>query len=393
MSKPSIGVAVIGAGMAGRAHANGYRSAPAVFSADLPQVRLVAIADAHEPFAVDTARRYGYERAETSWQAIAEAADIDAVSVVVANDLHREIVEALLDAGKHVLCEKPLAPSVADGQAMVDRAEKSDRVAAVGFTFRRSPAINAIRQQVTEGVLGPVMHFNGHYWCDYGFNPDAPMSWRYKGAPGSGALADIGTHLVDLGEFLCGPVESVRGTVLSTVVADRPIALGAAVGHAAAVPVSDVREPVENEDIATFSATFADGATGTFSVSRIAYGMANALGFEVFCRGGAAAFDLSRAAEFTIADPTPAPAVNGYRQVQIEPAHPYITRGIPMDFPSVGHGQNDFFTFQARAFLDEIAGLDELPRCPRLAEGLHNLRVLDAIVASARRDGSAVPVQ
>jgi predicted dehydrogenase len=393
MSKPSIGVAVIGAGMAGRAHANGYRSAPAVFSADLPQVRLVAIADAHEPFAVDTARRYGYERAETSWQAIAEAADIDAVSVVVANDLHREIVEALLDAGKHVLCEKPLAPSVADGQAMVDRAEKSDRVAAVGFTFRRSPAINAIRQQVTEGVLGPVMHFNGHYWCDYGFNPDAPMSWRYKGAPGSGALADIGTHLVDLGEFLCGPVESVRGTVLSTVVADRPIALGAAVGHAAAVPVSDVREPVENEDIATFSATFADGATGTFSVSRIAYGMANALGFEAFCRGGAAAFDLSRAAEFTIADPTPAPVVNGYRQVQVGPAHPYITRGIPMDFPSVGHGQNDFFTFQARAFLDEIAGLDELPRCPRLAEGLHNLRVLDAIVASARRDGSAVPVQ
>ena len=84
---------------------------------------------------------------------------------------------------------------------------------------------------------------------------------------------------------------------------------------------------------------------------------------------------------------------NGYRQVQIGPAHPYITRGIPMDFPSVGHGQNDFFTFQARAFLDEIAGLDELPRCPRLAEGLHNLRVLDAIVASARRDGSAVPVQ
>jgi predicted dehydrogenase len=79
--------------------------------------------------------------------------------------------------------------------------------------------------------------------------------------------------------------------------------------------------------------------------------------------------------------------------VQVGPAHPYITRGIPMDFPSVGHGQNDFFTFQARAFLDEIAGLDELPRCPRLAEGLHNLRVLDAIVASARRDGSAVPVQ
>jgi predicted dehydrogenase len=393
LSNPSIGVAVIGAGMAGRAHASGYRSAPTVFGSGLPGVRLVAIADAHEPFAVDTARRYGYQRAETGWQAVAEAPDIDAVSVVVANDLHREIVEALLDAGKHVLCEKPLAPSVADGQAMVDRAEKSDQVAAVGFTFRRSPAINAIRQQVTAGVLGPVTHFNGHYWCDYGFNPEAPMSWRYKGGPGSGALADIGTHLVDIGEFLCGPVETVRGTVLSTMVKDRPLPLGAAVGHAAGVPVSDVRELVENEDIATFTATFAGGGTGTFSVSRIAFGLANGLGFEVFCSGGAAAFDLGRASEFTIADGTPAGEVNGYRQVLIGPAHPYIARGLPMDFPSVGHGQNDFFTFQARAFLEEIAGLDELPRCPPLAEGLHNLRVLDAIVASAHADGQAVPIR
>ena len=392
MASSSIGVAVIGAGMAGRAHASGYRSAPAVFGSDLPEVRLVAIADAHEPFAVDTARRYGYQRAETSWQAIAAADDVDAVSVVVANPLHREIVEALLDAGKHVLCEKPLAASVADGQAMADRAAKSDRVAAVGFTFRRSPAIAAIREQVTEGGLGPVTHFSGHYWCDYGSDPDAPMSWRYRGEPGSGALADIGTHLVDIGEFLCGPVRSVRGTVLRTVTPDRPVPLGTAVGHAGGVPVSDQREQVGNEDIATFTATFDGGATGTFSVSRIAFGLPNALGFEVFCAGGAAAFDLNRASEFTIADRAPAAPVNGYRQVLIGPAHPYITRGLPMDFPSVGHGQNDFFTYQARAFLDEVAGLGQLPRCPGLAEGLHNLRVLDAVAASARHDGQAVSV-
>jgi predicted dehydrogenase len=391
VSRSSIGVAVIGAGMAGRAHASGYRSAPTVFDTDLPDVRLVAIADAHEPFAVDAAKRYGYERAETSWEAIVDAADIDAVSVVVANVLHREIVEALLAAGKHVLCEKPLAPSVDDGQAMVDVAEKSDCVAAVGFTFRRSPAINAIRQQVTEGDLGRIVHFNGRYWCDYGFNPDAPMSWRYRGGPGSGALADIGSHLVDLGEFFCGPVETVRGAVLSTLIPDRPVPLGAAVGHAGGVPVSDVREPVENEDVVTFTATFAGGAVGTFSASRIAYGMPNALGFEVFCEGGAAAFDLERASEFTIADRTPAGPVNGYRQVLVGPAHPYITRGLPMDFPSVGHGQNDFFTFQARAFLDEIAGLDHLPRCPSLADGLHNLRVLDAVVAAAHGNVVRVP--
>src|SRR2546430_1556787 len=164
MGKSSIGVAVIGAGMAGRAHASGYRAAPAVFG---------------------------------------------------------------------------------------------DGVAGIGFTFRRSPAMNAIREQITEGGLGAPVHFSGHYWCDYGVSPEARMSWRYRGGPGTGALADIGTHLVDVAEFLCGPVQSVRGTVLRTMVPDRPVPLGTAVGHAGGVPLSDVREPVENEDIATFPATFA----------------------------------------------------------------------------------------------------------------------------------------
>src|SRR5205823_1792994 len=247
MNTASIGGAVSGAGMAGRAHAAGYRSATTVFEPGLPDVRLVAIADLNEKFATDAARRYGYERAESSWQAIAEAPDIDAVSVVVANSLHREIAEALLAAGKHVLCEKPLAPSVADAQAMADAAEKSDQVAAVGFTFRRSPTINAIREQINSGGLGRPLHFNGHYWCDYGCDPNAPISWRYRGGPGTGALADIGSHLVDVGEFLCGPVESVRGTVFGTYVDERPVPLAAAMGHAA-VEVGEEREPVDNED-------------------------------------------------------------------------------------------------------------------------------------------------
>jgi predicted dehydrogenase len=393
MSTTPIRVAVIGAGMAGRARLNGYRQAATLYGAGLPEVRLVAVADAHEPFARDAARRYGYERAETDWRAIVEADDIDAVSVVVANHLHREIVEALLTAGKHVLCEKPLGPSVADAQAMVQAAGNTGLVAATGFTFRRSPAVNAIRQQVLEGSLGPVQHFNGHYWCDYGHNPDAPISWRYRGGPGSGALSDIGSHLIDLGEYFCGPVRSVQGAVLSTQVPERPTPLGTAVGHSAKVRVSQERQPVENEDLATFTATFASGAVGTFSVSRIARGLANSLGFEVFTKDGAAAFELTRPAEFTIADSAASDPVDGYRRVLVGPGHPYIAGGLPMDFPSVGHGQHEFFVWQARAFLEQIAGLDRLPLCPTLADGLHNLRVIDAIVASANAGGRAVVVQ
>ena len=383
----SIGVAVIGAGMAGRAHAAGYRSAPATFGAGLPEVRTVAIADVNADFASETARRFGYQRAESSWQAVAEASDIDAVSVVVANPLHREIVEGLLAAGKHVLCEKPLAPSIEDAEAMVEAAKAADRVGAVGFTFRRSPAVAAIREQLIRGSIGRPFHFNGHYWCDYACDPNGPISWRYKGKPGSGALSDVGSHLIDLAEFLCGPITAIRGAALSTLVPDRPLPLGAAVGHGATA-VSDVREPVENEDVASFTATFASGAAGTMSASRVAFGLANSLGFELFAESGAATFDLARAGEFGFIDGGSPAASTGFRQVLVSPEHPYVAGGLALGFPGVGYGQNDLFVWQARAFLEQIAGIDGLPPLPTFEDGLRNLRVLRAVVSSADAGGA-----
>src|SRR4051794_18372984 len=364
MTHPSLGVAVIGAGMVGRAHANAFRNAATVFDLDQPAPRLVTIADLHKPFAADAARRYGFERAETDWHAVVESPDIDVVTVAVANSLHREIVEAALAAGKHVLCEKPLAPTVRDAQAMVEAAAAvPSQVNAVGFTFRRSPSINAIKQQV-EQTLGPVRHFVGNYWCDYGFDPQRPMSWRYLGGPGSGVLADIGSHMADLAEFFCGATVGVQGTTMATLVSDRPKPLGMAVGHAGGVQVSDERVPVENEDVCTFTTSYANGAVGTFSLSRVAFGHANTLRFDLFCENGTASFDLTRPAEFTIADAGSLLEINGVRTVFVGPWHPYVAGGLPMDFPTVGHGQNDFFVYQARAFLDQIAGAVTLPPCP-----------------------------
>jgi predicted dehydrogenase len=391
MTGSSIGVAVVGAGMAGRAHAAGYRSAGTVFDTDLPDVRLVAIADANPAFAADAAQRYGYDRAETSWEAVAAAPDVDVVSVVVANTLHREIVEGLLAAGKHVLCEKPLAPSVTDATAMAKAAQASDQQTAVGFTFRRSPAITAIREQIEQGSIGQPLFFNGHYWCDYGCSADAPMSWRYKGGPGTGALADIGSHLVDTAEYLCGPIASIRGAVLSTYITARAVPLGATIGHAAAT-LSDVKEPVENEDVVTFTASFASGATATLSASRVAHGLPNSLGFELFTESGAAWFDLARAGEFSFFDGTSPAVTGGYRQVLLGPAHPYLAKGLPMDFPGVNYGQNDLFTYQARSFLEQVAGQQTLPACPSFEHGLHNLQLLDAVVTSAQSGGAEVSV-
>lgn len=381
-----IGVAVIGAGMAGRAHAHGYRSAGTVFAAGLPPVRLVSVADVSQELARDTARRYGFERCDTRWQAVAEASDIDVVSVAVANSLHREIVSGLAAAGKHILCEKPLAPAPADAQAMIEAVEAAGVLARVGFTFRRSPAISAVRDQIASGQLGRPLHVSGQYWTDYACDPRAPMSWRYRGGPGSGALADLGSHLTDVAEFLLGQISAVRGAALTTVIASRPVPLGHVTGHARA-EVSDEREPVGNEDWASFSAAFASGATGDLSVSRVAFGHPNTLKAEIFCEQGALAFDVSRPGEFEIATSGLPGDSNGFRRVIVGTAHPYVADGMAMDATGVGVGHNDSFVYQARAFLDEVAGLGGLPPNATFAEGLANLRVMDAVARSASQGG------
>jgi len=390
-----LGVAVVGAGMAGRAHCQGYRTATTLYGAGLPPVRLVAVADAHRPFADDAARRYGYERAVTSWQEVAQDPDVDVVSVVVANSLHREVVEGLLAAGKHVLCEKPLAPSLEDARAMVAAAQASDRTTGVGFTYRRSPAIATVAERLRAGDLGEPRSFSAHYWCDYALDPRAPLSWRYRGGPGSGALADIGSHAIDTGELLLGPVRSVAGAVMSTFTTQRPLPVGAVVGHAGG-EVSEETAPVENEDVVTFTAAFDGGVVGTFSISRVAHGLPNALGFEIFGSAGAAMFDLERPGEISYSDAGAPAGTSGFRRVVLGPAHPYVRGGLAMDFPSVGHGQNEFFAYQCRAFLDQVAGRGPddgaLPPVPSLAHGLHNLEVIDAVTRSAAAGGAAVEV-
>ncbi|XJF15705.1 Gfo/Idh/MocA family oxidoreductase [Mycobacterium sp. AMU20-3851] len=391
MMTSTIGVAVIGGGMAGRAHAAGYRSATTVFGTGRPDVRLVAIADTNAAVADDTARRYGYQRAEYDWRAIAAAPDIDAVSVVVANHLHREIVEGLLAAGKHVLCEKPLAGSLADAEAMVAAAENSDRVTAVGYTYRRSPAVEQIRRELAAGTIGELVHFNGHYWCDYALDPTSPITWRYQGGPGTGALADVGSHLIDLGEFVCGPITEVSGGAFATVIRERPVPLGVTYGHTKGA-VSDELAPVQNEDVATFTATFANGAVGTFSASRVAHNLPDGLAFELFAAKGSASWDLHRAAEFQLSADDVRSDIGGARRVLIGPEHPYIRGGLPMDAGGVGHGVADLFVYQTRAFLDQIAGDSDLGPLPGFDAGLHGMRVVAAVTESAQSGGATVKV-
>ncbi|MBY6410317.1 Gfo/Idh/MocA family oxidoreductase [Rhodococcus sp. BP-252] len=391
MRQDSIGVAVIGGGMAGRAHAAGYRMASTLFGTDRPDVRLVAIADTNEAIADDTAKRYGYERAEYSWQAIAAADDIQVVSVVVANHLHREIVEGLLAAGKNVLCEKPLAGSIADAQSMVSAAASATGIASVGYTYRRSPAVQAIADELEAGRLGDIVHFDGRYRADYSLDPTGPITWRYKGGLGTGALADVGSHLIDLAEYVAGPITSVRGAQFSTVITERPVPVGVTYGHTKADTTGEMAA-VENEDVATFTVQFEGGFVGTFSASRVSHCNPDGLSFDVFGTKGSASWALERASEFHISTTDIDDTVNGRRQVIIGPQHPYIRGGLPMDAGGVGHGKAEFFAYQARAFLDQVAGIQGLPELPDFAHGLRGMQIVAAITESAAGNGIAVKI-
>ncbi|MGG5753092.1 Gfo/Idh/MocA family protein [Zafaria sp. Z1313] len=387
----ALGVAVIGAGMAGRGHAAAYHAASTINSPTLPPIRLVSIADINEEFGTLAARRFGYERYDRTWQDIAAADDIDVVSVVVANHLHREIVEGLLAAGKHVLCEKPLSDSLDEARAMARIAAEAAPLARIGFTFRRTPGIAYVRELIQSGTLGKVLHFSGRYWTDYACSPQAPMSWRFKGGPGSGALADVGSHLAYVAEFLCGDISSVAGGRLATAITERPVPLGAVFGHEH-TEVSEQLEAVENDDYAAFNAAFAGGGTGSFEVSRVAAGHPTTLTFEVFCENGAAVWDQRRPAEVQLfVNEGPAKS-NGYRQVLLGPEHPYFGGGLAMDAPGMGVGQNEAFVYQARAFLEEVAGIEDgaLPRCATFEEGLHNMELLEAVTRSALSGGQLV---
>ena len=387
----TIGIAVIGAGMAGKAHAAAYRVAPTLYESTLPDLRYVSIGDMNAEVGRAAARRYGYERSDTDWRAIADDPDIQVVSVVIANSLHLEVVRGLIEAGKHVLCEKPLSDTLASARKMADLAREASSVVRIGLTYRRQPGVAAIRDWIQDGTLGRVLHFSGRYWCDYGCNPMAPMSWRYKGPMGSGALADLGSHLTYLSEFLCGGITAVSGGAFATAIKERPVPLGAVVGHGLAA-VSDRKETVENDDYAAFTAFFGE-TRGSLEVSRVAAGYPNGLDFEVFCENGAASFHQDTPSQVRLYLNDDHSGRNGYRTVNLGADHPYVAGGMPIDVSGVGFGQNEGFACQARAFLEEVAGIPEeesLPRNASFDEGVHNMEILAAVAQSAAGNGRQV---
>ncbi|MGZ4603135.1 MAG: Gfo/Idh/MocA family protein [Kineosporiaceae bacterium] len=381
-------VAMIGHGFMGAAHSQAWRTAPQFF--DLPRrVEMVVVIGRNPEGVRQAADRYGWAEAETDWRRVVERDDIDLVDVVVPGYAHAEVAIAALAAGKHVLCEKPLANTVAEAKAMTEAAAKAVQrgvFAMVGFTYRRVPAVTFARQLVESGSIGEIRQTRAVYLQDWLSEADAPLTWRLdKGSAGSGALGDIGAHIVDAVQFVTGQeLTGVAGTT-RTFVPERPV-LEQSVGLSGRASATR-RGAVTVDDAAAFFGALDGGGLATFEASRMASGRKNALRFEISGTAGALAFDLEDLnvlEYFRFDDGDTA----GFRRILVtEPSHPYAGAWWPP-----GHllGYEHAFSHQVRDLVEAIdAG--EQPR-PSFKEGLQVQRVLEAIERSAAADARWTPV-
>ncbi len=360
-----IGVGLIGAGYIGHTIALAYGAVASVF----PQAgrpRLVALADVNEAAAGKAAERYGFARATGDWRALLADPAIDLVAIATPNHLHAEMAEAALAAGKHVHCEKPMAPSLAQAESMARAARGAKGRTIVGYNYLHNPVVAAAHEIIAGGEIGTPLHFRGTHNEDYMADPAGPFSWRCeRKLAGAGALGDLGAHIVSMAHTLMGGIREVCGDMI-TVVAERPL------------PGGGMRK-VENEDQAQFLVRFASGATGTIEASRVAQGQKMGLGFEITGSRGALVFDQTRLNELRLYRTDQGRGRQGFTTILAGPEHP----GYAAFCPAPGHqiGFNDLKVIEVARFVEAIT--TGKAAYPDFATALQFERVLDAVQRSA----------
>jgi predicted dehydrogenase len=320
------------------------------------------------------AAQYGWAESATDWRAVIERDDIDIVDVCVPGHLHAEVAIAALEAGKHVIAEKPLANTLAEAEKMVATAQAARERGVhsmVGFNYRRVPALALARQHIAAGRLGDVRQVRIAYLQDWLADESAPMTWRlHRELAGSGALGDLASHAVDQVRFLLGQEVSGVNALTRTFVPQRT--------------GKDGPEDVTVDDAAWSTLRTSGDAVVSLEVSRMASGRKNALGIEVYGSRGALRFDLESLNHLDVC----LDGADGFSRVLVtEPSDPYIDGWWP---PGHVLGWDATFTNQAADFLTALEEGQE--PTPSFEDGLAVQRVLAAIEASAEQDGAHVGV-
>ncbi|GIG29010.1 Gfo/Idh/MocA family protein [Cellulomonas marina] len=376
----TLGVGMVGHAFMGAAHSQAWRVAPRFF--DLPLTpRMVVVAGRRAEATRAAAERLGWDGWETDWRKLLVRDDVQLVDVCTPGDTHAEIAIAALEAGKHVLCEKPLANTVAEAEQMAAAARRAAEhgvLAMVGFTYRRVPAVALARQLVAEGRIGAVRQVRAQYLQDWLADPSSPLSWRLdKQKAGSGALGDIGAHAVDLAQFITGERLTGVSALLETFVHERPVA--AEGGSALHGVGGQGTGPVTVDDAAVFLARLDGGGIATFEATRMAWGRKNAIRLEINGTAGSIAFDFEDMNVLHLYEASDEGRTAGFRRIYVtEPDHPYVGAWWPAGH---GLGYEHGFVHQAVDLVRALA--DGTQPEPSFDDGLQVQRVLDAVERSA----------
>lgn len=335
-----LNVAMIGGGFMGKAHAMAYAAMPMFFwPAPAIPVRKVVV-DVNASMADDARNRFGFEEGSTDWRAVIARSDVDAVDICTPNDTHAEIAVAAAKAGKHIICEKPLARTGAEARTMLDAVRSASTIHMVAFNYRRTPAVALARKYIEEGRIGTIRNFRGTYLQDWSADPDSPLSWRFqKKIAGSGAVGDIGTHVIDLARYLVGEINAVSA-LTRTYNTTRPVQQGGVdklgVGGG---DKSAQRAEVDVDDEMLTLLKFDNGAVGSIEATRNGYGRNNFITFEIHGTKGSLAFNYERRDELQVMFADDPGDARGFRTVYSGPAHPYGSGLWPIPALGIGYGE------------------------------------------------------
>jgi len=373
----SLGVGMVGYAFMGAVHSHAWRTVSHVFDLGV-DVEMRAICGRNEAGVSSAAHKLGWQSYETDWRALIARDDIDIVDVCTPGSSHEEIAVAALEAGKHVICEKPLANTVAEAERMAEVARRASGKSMVAFNYRRVPALAHARNLVSEGRLGRIFHVRAVYLQDWIIDPEFPLVWRLiKEEAGSGALGDLGAHIVDAAQFVTGSrITNVSGE-LRTFIEERPL-----VGetHLLEATKSSERGKVTVDDAALFLADFDNGAVGTFEATRFASGRKNGMALEVNGEKASLRFEFESMNELWVHDHTEEGKHAGFRRVLVtEGDHPYLEAWWP---PGHVLGYDHTFTNEFRDFVLDVVN-DRAPE-PSFDDGLYVQRVLDAVERSSQ---------
>jgi len=385
-----INVALIGSKFMGRAHSNAWATVGHFFDVDpLPSMHLVCARNAVE--LTDFAARWGWSGSTTDWRVAATADEVGLVDIATPNNAHAEQAIAALEAGKHVACEKPLAGTLADAEAMAAAAATAAGSTFVWFNYRRVPAVALARQLVADGALGRIYHVRAAYLQSWG-GPDTPLLWRFQGdVAGSGAHGDLNAHIVDMVRFVTGEeIVTVEGAIEHTFVTERAVIAERETGGAggeiagAGLTTAGTTAPSTVDDAVLFLARMSGGGVASFEASRLATGYHNANRLEIHGERGAVRFDFERMNELGFYDATTDGRVQGWTTIDVTRGgdrHPYAAAWWP---DSHGLGYEHSFVNQAADILAVLGGGVSLVPLPDFADALVTQRVLHAVLESAR---------